>query len=72
MEIQRIANTLLPLSESQSLAAYFMDNMAKLPGEKYQLFSRKSRTELLDRYRDSNKKLFSSHLSQYDQDYYVA
>ncbi len=71
LEIQRLANRLLSKDEAQSLAAHFMDNMPKQPGEKYRMFSDGARAELLQRFGQSNRRLFSTFLPSYAPDHYL-
>ncbi|HEX9702354.1 MAG TPA: hypothetical protein VGA19_05840 [Rhodospirillales bacterium] len=71
LEIQRLANRLLPLAEAETLAKHFVDTMPKNPGEKYELFDPDRRAELLAGYRDSNRRLFSAYLPACDAAYYL-
>lgn len=71
LEIQRLANSLLPLGEAEMLAKHFVDTMPKNPGETYELFKADGRARLLRRYRDSNRKLFAAYLPAYDPTYYL-
>ena len=60
MEIQRLANQHPSREEAQTLAAHFVDNMPKLLSEGYGLFPEGARGRLLDRYRESIQRLFTT------------
>jgi len=71
LEIQRLANRSLPSAEAERLAKHFVDTMPKNPDDKYELFTAKRRADLLRRFRDSNRELFSKYLPAYDPTYYL-
>lgn len=60
MEIQRLANQQPSREEAQALAAHFVDNTPKLLSEGYGLFPEGARGRLLDRYRESIQRLFTT------------
>jgi len=66
IEVQRLANRLLPEIESHSLANWFEQNIPKSPDDPHTLMSAKDRKRLLKTFAASNRRLFEEYMEPYD------
>jgi len=71
IEVQRLANKLLPEIESHSLANWFEDNIPKTPDDPHTLMEDADRARVVDFFRESNRRLCAEYLSAYDGAYYL-
>jgi len=71
MEVQRLANKLLTEDESLHLANWFEANIPKSPEESYSLMSEEQRADVLDFFRERNRRLCSEYMPDYDPAYYL-
>ena len=71
IEVQRLANKLLPEIEAHSLANWFENTIPKLPDDPHALMTKEDRVRILDFFRKSNRRLCVEYLSAYDDAYYL-
>ncbi len=71
LEIERLANRLLTPVEAHALADWFENNIPKRPEDDHGLFSAVDRAALIERYRESNARLFAEYLPDYDPEDYL-
>lgn len=71
IEVQRLANKLLPEIESHSLANWFEQNIPKGADDPHALMSARDRKRILKTFAKSNRRLFADYLDRYDPAYYL-
>jgi len=68
MDIQMVANHVLSQKQAYDLSCWLERHCPKPPDEKHDLL--KNRREIIEYYRESNKRLFENHMSDFDASYY--
>lgn len=65
LEVQRFANQHLTETEAHALANWFEGHIVKQPEDPHKLMSDQVRAEILDTFRESNRRLCSEYLAAY-------
>jgi len=65
IEVQRVANSFLEEAEALALAEWFGNNIRKKPDDPHKLMREALRSEIIDYYRASNKRLCEEYLADY-------
>lgn len=71
IEVQRLANKLLPEIEAHNLANWFENTIPKLPDDPHTLMTKEDRSRILDFFREPNRRLCAEYLPAYDDAYYL-
>ncbi len=66
MEVQRIANTMMPPDEAKMLSDWFTQNIPKRPELKYEIMTAEQRASVLGFYQESNRRLCTVHMAPYN------
>jgi len=67
LEVQLLANRVLPAKTAYDLSLWLQRHAAKKPGDKHGLFED---TKILERYRESNERLFKKYMPRIDGAFY--
>ena len=70
LKVQKLANEVLTEKQAYDLSMWLERHAAKKPDERHDFFGDK-REQILNNYRDSNRRLFERFMPQFDSGYYM-